>query len=309
MCARSVIVALAVGPRQHPLAHAGQLRGLEHRRDPAFPGVVGPLPERLGDSSVKRVALVPRGLRRSCRRTSWWPRPAPARTAVRLVERLQQAQPVVGGVGAEDVGVAGVYRGDPRCGQRVEAAPPSLGFSTMTAMSPAWSGSPSNVAPLSSRAAMSAARSCGMWWRRSSIGMILSWPRPNAVAATPPAAGTGRCAGRPRAGDPGGGPRPCARRCRGGRARRPAARPAGGRRGPRRCASWCPASAALPAVDGGVQVGEDVAAAERVDGLLRVSDEDQRRVAAERAVDHLPLHRVGVLELVDHHDRPPPMHA
>ncbi len=25
---------------------------------------------------------------------------------------------------------------------------------------------------------------------------------------------------------------------------------------------------------------------------------------AERAVDHLPLHRVGVLELVDHHDRP-----
>jgi hypothetical protein len=58
----------------------------------------------------------------------------------------------------------------------------------------------------------------------------------------------------------------------------------------------------------GVQIGDDVAAAERVDRLFGVADEDHGGVPAERAVDHLPLHRVGVLELVDHHDRPPVLH-
>ena len=55
---------------------------------------------------------------------------------------------------------------------------------------------------------------------------------------------------------------------------------------------------------GGVEVGRDVAAAERVDRLLRVADQHHRGVAGERAVEHLPLHRVGVLELVDQHDLP-----
>ena len=54
----------------------------------------------------------------------------------------------------------------------------------------------------------------------------------------------------------------------------------------------------------GLEVGDDVAATERVDGLLRVADQNHRRVTAERPVDDLPLHGVGVLELVDHHDRP-----
>ena len=63
-----------------------------------------------------------------------------------------------------------------------------------------------------------------------------------------------------------------------------------------------------PAVSAALQIGDDVAAAERVDRLLRVADQDQRGAVAERAVDHLPLHRVGVLELVDHHDRPALMH-
>ena len=58
----------------------------------------------------------------------------------------------------------------------------------------------------------------------------------------------------------------------------------------------------------GLEVGDDVAAAKRVDGLLRVADQDQRGAIGERAVDHLPLHGVGVLELIDHHDRPPLMH-
>ena len=54
----------------------------------------------------------------------------------------------------------------------------------------------------------------------------------------------------------------------------------------------------------GVEVRRDVAAPERVDRLLRVADQHHRRVAGERPVEHLPLHRVGVLELVDQHDLP-----
>ena len=52
------------------------------------------------------------------------------------------------------------------------------------------------------------------------------------------------------------------------------------------------------------QVGDDVAAAEPVDRLFGIADEDQRRRAAERPPDDVPLYRVGVLELVDHHDGP-----
>ena len=51
-----------------------------------------------------------------------------------------------------------------------------------------------------------------------------------------------------------------------------------------------------------VQIAVDVGAAERVDRLLRVADQDQRGVPVEGAADDLPLDRVGVLELVDEHD-------
>jgi hypothetical protein len=55
----------------------------------------------------------------------------------------------------------------------------------------------------------------------------------------------------------------------------------------------------------GGQVGVDVAAAERVDGLLGIADDREaagRRLAPDAAGD-LPLHRVGVLELVDQRPR------
>ena len=58
-----------------------------------------------------------------------------------------------------------------------------------------------------------------------------------------------------------------------------------------------------------LQIRHDVAAAKRIDGLLRIADQDHRGVPAERAVDHLPLDLVGVLELVDHDDRPAVAHA
>ena len=65
-------------------------------------------------------------------------------------------------------------------------------------------------------------------------------------------------------------------------------------------------SVAVAAPRGRVEVGVHVGAAERVDRLLRVADQHERRGAvAERPLDDLPLRRVGVLELVDHHDGEP----
>ena len=58
----------------------------------------------------------------------------------------------------------------------------------------------------------------------------------------------------------------------------------------------------------GLQVGVDVGAAEGVDGLFRVADQDERDPAArEGALQDLPLDRVGVLELVDQHDPVAPL--
>jgi hypothetical protein len=51
------------------------------------------------------------------------------------------------------------------------------------------------------------------------------------------------------------------------------------------------------------QVGLHVGAAERVDRLLGVADQHERRVlVAERPAQDVPLDRVGVLELVDQRD-------
>ena len=51
----------------------------------------------------------------------------------------------------------------------------------------------------------------------------------------------------------------------------------------------------------GLEVGVHVGAAEAVDRLLGVADEHQRAVPVERLAQDRPLHRVGVLELVDQH--------
>ncbi len=229
--------------------------------------------------------------------------------AVRLVERLQQRQPVLGGVGAEDVGVAGVHRRDACVAQRVVAGARVLvALDDHRDVARPRSGRPSKVAPLVSSAPMSAARSRGMCARRSSIGDRLgpvAAERSSRHHAQPErlvARGARPAACR------GGAPRPRARRS----ARRPSCAP------PSTACSRSTSAASLrqfvpsvfrsPAVSAALQVGDDVAAAERVDGLLRVADQDQRGAAAERAVDHLPLHRVGVLELVDHHDRPALVH-
>ena len=57
-------------------------------------------------------------------------------------------------------------------------------------------------------------------------------------------------------------------------------------------------------VGGGIEIREDVGSPEGVDGLLGVPDEHERRAAlAEGAPHDVPLHRVGVLKLVDEDDR------
>ena len=60
---------------------------------------------------------------------------------------------------------------------------------------------------------------------------------------------------------------------------------------------------------GGLEIGVDVAATKGIDRLLGVTDQHHRGVAGERPVQHLPLHRIGVLELVDQHDPPPLPHS
>lgn len=57
-------------------------------------------------------------------------------------------------------------------------------LSTITAMSPAVRGRPSNCAPLASSTEMSAARSLAMYGRNAPIGIILRCGVPNSVRAT-----------------------------------------------------------------------------------------------------------------------------
>ncbi len=109
---------LAALPRQHAVAHARDLRGLEDRGDTTVAGVTGPLPQRFRDPVRQRVTARGQRLRRHAeehRRRGGPHHPG----TVRLVERLQQAQPVLGGVRPEDVGVAGVDRRDACFNQRV----------------------------------------------------------------------------------------------------------------------------------------------------------------------------------------------
>ena len=58
----------------------------------------------------------------------------------------------------------------------------------------------------------------------------------------------------------------------------------------------------------GLEVGDDVTAAEGVDRLLGVTDQHHRGGLGEGPLEDLPLHRVGVLELVDQHELPPVLH-
>ncbi len=115
-------VPLAALPREDTFAHTGQPCGLENRGHAAFPGVVGPLTQRLGDVVGERIALKRQlfgGLAEEQRRGGGAYQPA----AVWLIERFEQTQPVLGGPGLEHVGVPGVDGGNAGSGEGVPAQP------------------------------------------------------------------------------------------------------------------------------------------------------------------------------------------
>ncbi|COX35783.1 Uncharacterised protein [Mycobacterium tuberculosis] len=115
-------VPFAAALAQHAPAHPGQLSGLKHRGHTAMACVVGPLAQRAGHPIGQRIALGGkrfRGLTEEHRARGGADQPA----ALRRVERLQQAQPVLGGLRGEHVGVTGVDRRDARLRQRIPARP------------------------------------------------------------------------------------------------------------------------------------------------------------------------------------------
>ena len=227
---------------------------------------------------------------------------------VRLVERLQQAQPVLGGVGVEDVGVAGVHRGDVCLAQRAVTR-----ARVLVALDDHRDIACLQRPAVEGGAVGQQASDVGRQVQRDVRAQVIDRDRSSSAAAElvtvhypQPERVVTRCAIEPRTvvlrldlvnDDPFvSEPRAAEQRLQSVHQRSVAA-PVLAECHPHARGFRC------------VEVRDDVAAAERVDRLLRVADQDQRGPVGERSVDHLPLHGVGVLELVDHHDRPPLMHA
>ena len=113
-------VPLTAAAGQDAPPHPGQLCGLEDGRHPTLTGVIGPLPQPVRDLVGQRITMqcqILRGLAKEHRGGCRAHQPGP----VWLVERLQQAQPVVGGLGGKHIGIPGVHRRDTGCTQRVVA--------------------------------------------------------------------------------------------------------------------------------------------------------------------------------------------
>ena len=226
-------------------------------------------------------------------------RPHHAR-AVRLLEGLQQRQPVGGRRRGEDVGVAGVDGRDSDRRQGV-AADPGVAVRLDDDRDVARGHRPAVVRRPATRAAPRCRRRGRLPHGHGGGPSGPFWcPASRTCRGSPRAAGTGRCGARRRGGGRCGGPRPsrttissCPRAAPSSTTWSRSTRGRSLRQLVPRVQCW---SAAL----GGPQVGDDVAAAEGVDRLLGVADQDHGGVADEGALDHLPLHRVGVLELVDH---------
>jgi len=113
-------VAFAVIPGQHAITHATQLRGFVNGRNSPVPGMRGPFAQRVCNPVGQPITSGGnrfRGFAEEHRRRGGMHHPG----AVRLVERLQQTQPIFGGFGGEHVGVAGVDRRNARVAERSEA--------------------------------------------------------------------------------------------------------------------------------------------------------------------------------------------
>ncbi len=223
--------------------------------------------------------------------------------AVRLLQGLQQPEPVPGGRRAEDAGAAGQHAGDARRVQRrLHHRPVHV-----------LADEDGDVAGLHRCGAAVERERCRAVQQPDDVGGdvggdLLPHPADRGEAAAAQGSGARavqhpqperRRTGHPPLGVVGGdGRRHDLRVAEGGAAvqvvqrgeQRRVAAPVGAERlGP-------------VGVGAGRQVGQHLGAAEGVDRLLRVADEDQVGVAVEGGAQDLPLHRVGVLELVDQHD-------
>ena len=286
-------------PGQHLRAHPGQLSRLEHRSHPALAGVPGPAAQLLGHPVGQRITACGKGFGRLAeeqRRRRGAHQPGP----VRLVERLQQAQPVVCGAGGEHVRVPGVDRRDPGLGQRRITGPGiAVGFDDhrdIARLQPsAVEGGPA-VQQRTDIGGQIVADMGAQPVHRDGAGAgagARDHPQPERVVA--------RGAGQPAAlmvglnlvhDDLGTAELGAAEHHLQPFDQSGIAAPVG--------------AEGLLVARGlrGAQVGVDIAAAEPVDGLFGVTDEHQRGLSGEGPFQDLPLHRVGVLELVDHHHRP-----
>ena len=299
-------VAFAALPGQHAPAHALQLGGLEDGGDTAVARMSRPLPQRLGDlvgEGVAALGEIGGGLAEEHGRR----RGAHHARAVRLVERLEQRQPVRRRLGFEHIGITGVDGLDPDFGQGLEA-----GVAVAVLLHDDRDVTRRDAVSVEGGAAVEQGPDVG--------GQVLADVLPQVVDRY----GLNTSAPERLPRDHSEAERVVARR-----PGQPAARVSRLDlvNDDARVAELGAFQHHLQAVDegrvaapvghqcpllasgfGGFQVGDDVAAAEGVDRLLRVADEDQGGAAGEGAVDDLPLDRVGVLELVDHHNRPAGVH-
>ena len=303
-------VPLAAAPGEHPLGHPGDVRRLEDRRDAARPRVVGPAPQRLGH--VVGQVRVGRELGGGAAEEHGGGRGADQAGPARLLERLEQALPVGRRLRGEDVGVAGVDGRHAGRRQRVTA-----GAGVAVALDDhgdvAGPDRPDLGAVVVGRVGGEQRLHVGREVGRDERAQVVhrdgagaadpervagDHPQPERVVGRAPRpADESRVAPRPARTTMSSWPRAAPSRTRSSRCTRGRVAAVVGVEGEQRVGPVA-----------GPQVGDDVAAAEGVDRLLGVADQHQRHPADERALDHLPLHRVGVLELVDHDDRPAPAH-
>ena len=226
---------------------------------------------------------------------------------MRLLERLEQAQPLVSGRRGQQLGAAADHRGNAACGQ---SRPDQLGLRPLAHEHSHVGGRDRGAVP--GRVGGEEGGDVG----GAVVGDVLTGGvdldhvaldqlHPRAAYLPDPERGRRRRTGQPRAGVRGRHRAYDDARVAEGRATQHDLEPldqggvapsvgAEGRAGRRGL--------------GGREVGDHVAAAEGVDGLLGVADQDHRGVAGERPVEHLPLLGVGVLELVDEDDLPPLPH-
>ena len=299
-------VAFAAAPAQRTLGHAPQLGGLQHRGDTDLTGVVGPLADGLGNPVGQFVTLFGE-VRGGVAEEHGAGRRPDHPGAVRLVEGLQQSQPIGCGLGAEKVGIPGVDGRDAGADKGVETgsgvgvlfddhrdiagldlAPVEGGLAGQQRTDVAGQVAGNELSQVADRDGLGAGPTELFPADHPKSERVVAWRAGQSAAAVVGVDVAHHDARVTQLGT---------------QQDRLQALQQG--------VVAAPVLAEGPLVPRGVgrrQIGDDVPAAEGVDRLFGVPDEHHRADSAERLLDHRPLHRVGVLELVDHDDRPASAH-